>query len=143
MTDEEVFAHFHDVKIDRDNIAHYRGLLAGKLLLNRCDECGHWIYPHRPLCPECFSWKLTLTEVSGKGRLYMWTLIHQSRDPNEPLTAPIVTAAIELVEQKGLRYLSRIVDCPVEVLAHDMPVMLTWVEERGRQWPAFAPESAR
>lgn len=141
--DHEIFDHFHDVKIDRDNITHYRGLLESKLLFNRCDDCGHWIYPHRPMCPECFSWKVTPTEVSGKGRLYMWTIIHQSRDPNVPLTVPIVTASIELAEQKGLRYLSRIVDCPSETLAHDMPVALTWIQERGRKWPAFAPVGTR
>ena len=31
-------------------------------------------------------------------------------------------AAVELVEQKGLRYLSRIVNCAPEDIAHDMPV---------------------
>ena len=69
----------------------------------------------------------------------MFTLIHQSRDPDKPLTEPIQTAAIELAEQPGLRYLSRVVNCPVEALTHDMPVTLTWIEEQGRRWPAFEP----
>jgi len=138
-SDDEVFAYFHDVKIDHDNIAHYRGLMAKKLLINRCDDCGNWIYPHRPLCPKCFSWNVTPTPVSGKGRLYMYTLIMQSRDPDKPLTEPIPAAAIELFEQPGLRYLSRVVNCPVEALAHDMAVELTWIEESGRFWPAFQP----
>jgi uncharacterized protein len=138
-SDEEVFAHFHDVKIDRDNIAHYRGLMAKKLLINRCDDCGTWIYPHRPLCPKCLSWNVTPTQVSGKGRLYMYTFIMQSRDPDRPLTEPIQTAAIELAEQKGLRYLSRIVNCAPDALVHDMDVTLTWVEEKGCFWPAFEP----
>ncbi|WP_297490033.1 Zn-ribbon domain-containing OB-fold protein [Acidocella sp.] len=138
-SDDEVFKYFHDVKIDHDNIAHYRGLMAKKLLINRCDDCGNWIYPHRPLCPKCLSWNVIPTPVSGKGRLYMYTLIMQSRDPDMPLTEPIQAAAIELAEQPGLRYLSRVVNCPVEVLAHDMPVALTWIEENGRFWPVFQP----
>jgi uncharacterized protein len=138
-TDDEVFAHFHDVKIDRDNIAHYRGLMAKKLLMNRCDDCGNWIYPHRPICPECLSWNVTPTQLSGKGRLYMYTLIMQSRDPGNPLLEPIQAAAIELSEQPGLRYLSRMVNCPAERLMHDMPVELTWIEEKGRFWPGFQP----
>lgn len=138
-SDEEVFDHFHDVHIDRDNIAHYRGLMAGRLLINRCDACGWWIYPHRPLCPQCYSWNVTPTEVSGKGRLYMYTFINQSRDPDKPLLEPIQTAAIELAEQKGLRYLSQVVNCPAAALRHDMPVQLTWIEEKGRRWPAFEP----
>ncbi|WP_285019906.1 OB-fold domain-containing protein [Novosphingobium sp. fls2-241-R2A-195] len=137
--DLAVFAYFHDVHVDRDNIAHYRGLMRSRLLVNRCNECGHWIYPHRPLCPECLSFSVEPAEVSGLGRLHMWTLIHQSRDPDKPLAAPLLAAAIELVEQPGLRYLSRVVGCPPERLRHDMPVQLTWIEEEGRRWPAFTP----
>ena len=136
-SDAEVFAHFHDVKIDHDNIAHYRGLMAKKLLFNRCDDCSNWIYPHRPMCPKCLSWNVTPTEVSGRARLYMYTLIMQSRDPDKPLLEPIPAAAIEFVEQKGFRYLSQVVNCPLDALAHDMPVELTWIEENGRFWPSF------
>lgn len=145
-TEEAIFAHFHDVRIDRDNIDHYRGLLAGKLLINRCGDCGTWIYPHRPLCPKCLSWNVAATEVSGEGRLYMFTVIYQSRDPDNPLVEPIPTAAVELVEQPGLRYLARIVNCPLEALKHDMPLSLTWIEDSGvdgksRRWPAFEPST--
>jgi len=137
--DEDVFAHFHDVHVDRDNIAHYRGLMAGKLLINRCGDCGRWIYPHRPLCPQCWSWNVTPTEVSGRGKLQMYTLLYQSRDPDHPLTEPMQVAAVELDEQQGLRYLSQVVNCPLSALKHDMPVSLTWIEDRGRRWPAFEP----
>lgn len=138
-SDEAVFAHYPDVKIDQDNIAHYRALMAGRLVFNRCDDCGCWITPHRPLCPKCWSSKLTATEVSGRGKLYMYTFLTQSRDANEPLAEPLQVAAIELAEQPGLRYLSKVVNCPEEALHHDMPVQLTWIEEKGRRWPAFEP----
>ena len=142
ITDDEVFAHFHDVQIDRDNIAHYRALMQRRLVINRCGDCGTWIYPHRPMCPKCLSWNVTPTEVSGRGKLYMYTLLQQSRDPDKPLTEPMQVAAIELAEQVGLRYLSQVVDCPLEALHHDMPVELTWTEHAGRTWPAFRPRSA-
>lgn len=137
--DRAIFDHFHDVRIDQDNIAHYRGLMEGRFLLNRCDDCGTWIYPHRPLCPQCLSWSVTPTEISGRGRLHMYTLLYQSRDPDTPLTEPMQAAAIELAEQPGLRYLSQVVNCPLAALRHDMPVTLTWIEDRGRRWPAFEP----
>lgn len=145
--DLAVFAHFPDVHIDRDNIAHYRGLMAERLLINRCQDCGRWIYPHRPLCPACWSWNVAATPVSGKGRLMMYTLLQQSRDPNQPLEAPLLVAAIELAEQPGLRYLSQVVECPEHALRHDMPVELTWIDDprqqfAGRRWPAFRPVGA-
>jgi uncharacterized OB-fold protein len=138
-SDEAVFAAFPDVLVDRDNIAHYRGLLQGRLLINQCAGCGYWVYPHRPLCPQCFSWNLVPTQVSGTGRLFMYTLIHQQRDPNEALREPLIAAAVELAEQGGLRYLARIVNCASSELLLDMPLQLTWIETDGHLLPAFEP----
>ena len=142
LSDDEVFAAFPGVLVDRDNIEHYRGLAAGKLLINRCSACGYWVYPHRPLCPQCLSWEVTPTEVSGEGKVFIYTLIHQGRDPNGVLDGPIPAAAIELAEQPGLRYLATIVNCPVDKIELDMPVRLTWVSRDGRRWPAFEPLAA-
>lgn len=142
-SDDAVFAHFHDVHLDRDNLEHYRALMSGRLVINRCDDCGRWIYPHRPLCPKCLSWAVTPTEIAGRGSVYMYTLLHQLRDPNRPLAEPMGLAAIELAEQPGLRYLSRVVNCPGQVLEHGLPVTLTWIEEEdGRRWPAFEPAAS-
>jgi uncharacterized OB-fold protein len=139
LNDAEVFAAFPGVLIDRDNIAHYRGLLAGRLLINQCAQCGYWVYPHRPLCPRCLCWELTPMEVSGRGKVFMFTFIYQERDPNQRLHEPAVAAAVELVEQGGLRYLARIVNCPISQITLDMPVRLTWIERDGRKGPAFEP----
>jgi uncharacterized protein len=136
---EEVLAAFPGVQIDRDNVEHYRGLMGRRLLINRCSDCGYWIYPHRPLCPQCLSWNVVPTEVSGEGKVYMFTLIHQERDPNGHMEAPLPLAAVELQERAGLRYLSTIVNCPVDEITCDMPVRLTWANRDGRDWPAFEP----
>lgn len=139
MTDDEVFTRFADVAIDRDNIEHYRGLATRKLLINRCGDCGYWIYPHRPICPECWSWNIKPTEVSGYGKIFMFTLIQQLRDPRSQILEPVPVAAVELVEQDGLRYLAQIVNCAYEEISLDMVVSLTWQGETGSEMPAFEP----
>jgi uncharacterized OB-fold protein len=142
FNDDAVFAAFPSVLIDRDNIDHYRGLLAGKLLINRCAACGYWIYPHRPLCPRCLSWEVRATEVSGRGTVFMFTLIHQLREPGGRLREPLVAAAVELAEQPRLRYLARIVNCPTDQIVADMPVRLTWIDNgESMPTPGFEPES--
>jgi uncharacterized protein len=143
LSDEEVFAAFRGVLIDRDNIAHYRGLLRGELLINQCGACGYWIYPHRPLCPQCLSWEVKPTQVSGAGKVFMFTLIQQERDPNNRLREPLIAAAVELAEQNGLRYLAPVVNCPRRELVLDLPVQLTWMEREGHRMPAFEPASRR
>jgi uncharacterized OB-fold protein len=52
---------------------------------------------------------------------------------------PVNVAAVELAEQKGLRYLARIVNCDPHEIEHDMPVRLTWIEQGNLEWPAFEP----
>lgn len=136
-SDARVFAAFPAVPIDRDNIGHYRGLLARKLLINRCSACGYWVYPHRPLCPRCWSWDVAPTEVSGDGSVFMFTLIRH--DPDKHTEEPVPPAAVELAEQPGLRYLAPIVNCPSEEITLDMPVRLTWVDRDGIACPAFEP----
>ena len=142
LNDMTIFERYDDIQLSHDNIEHYRALAEGRLVFNRCGDCGYWIYPHRPLCPECWSWNVKAQEVSGLGRVFMFTLLHQLRDPDSIIYEPVPVAAVELVEQDGLRYLSRIVNCAPEAIAHDMPVQLIWIDEGGLPWPAFEPFSA-
>jgi uncharacterized OB-fold protein len=142
VRDDDVFAAYPDVPIDVDNLEHYRGLLSRQLLVNRCAACGTWIYPHRPMCPQCWSWDVAPTPVSGDGFVFMFTVIQQERDPSKQGDEPTVVAAVELAEQTGLRYLSRIVNCPHDAVTLDMPVRLVWIENNGRPAPAFEPVTA-
>lgn len=137
--DFALFELYPDVQITHDNVEHYRALSERKLVVNRCQDCGYWIYPHRPLCPECWSWNVKSEQVSGFGTVFMFTLLHQLRDPNSRIAEPVNVAAIELAEQKGLRYLARVVNCDVHEISHDMPVRLTWIEHEQLAWPAFEP----
>ena len=141
MTDiAATFAAYPDIHLTPDNIAHYEALGERRLVFNRCGDCGHWIIASRPLCPQCWSWNVSPREVSGLGRVFMFTLLYQLRDPASHIPEPMPVAAVELVEQDGLRYLARIVNCPLEVISHDMPVQLTWIDlPDGSTWPAFEP----
>lgn len=141
IDDFRVFELYPDIQLSRDNVEHYRALAQGRLVFNRCHDCGYWIYPHRPICPECLSWNVKPEEVSGYGKVFMFTLLHQLRDATSHILEPMPVAAVELVEQKGLRYLSRIVNCAPDAIAHDLPVQLTWLEGEP-SWPAFEPVPA-
>lgn len=135
ISDEEVFHKFDGVLITQDNIEHYRGLLREQFLINRCQDCGYWIYPHRPMCPECWSWDVKPTEASGEGFVYMFTLIYQGDGANPSSPHPVV--AVELAEQEGLRYLSTIVGPDVSDIEIGRPVTLVWTERHGNPAPTF------
>jgi uncharacterized OB-fold protein len=139
LNDFNVFDAYPDEMIDHDNIDHYRAMARRRLVIRHCQDCGYWVYPHRPICPECLSANVPFEEVSGRGTIFMETRLHQLRDPKAQIYEPLVAAAVELAERPGLRYLARIVNCDLEQIALDMPVRLTWIEEDGQAWPAFEP----
>jgi len=138
ISDEEVFAAFPDAMLTRDNIEYFRGLMQRKVLINRCDDCGYWIYPHRPLCPECWSRNITPTEISGKGTVYQFTILYQGR-PIPGFEYPHLLGGIEIAEQEGVRYLGPIVNIAHEDVREGMPVELIWMDIPGGPVAAFQP----
>jgi uncharacterized OB-fold protein len=140
ITDEDVLAKYPRFAIDHDNKAHWKGFLQRKLLINRCQDCGHWIYPNRPMCPKCWSERVVPTEVSGKGTVYTLFFMYQGPPiPGFDYSTPYPVVAVELPEQKGLRIASTIVNCRKEDMYIGMPVEVTWMERGGAPVPAFQP----
>ena len=41
-----------------------------RIELQRCDDCGRWVYYPRSRCPSCLSDRLTWTPVDGDGTVY-------------------------------------------------------------------------
>ena len=54
----------------------YRFVGERKLMGARCKRCGKVIVPPRPICPECYSRDLEWVELSGKGTVETFTIIH-------------------------------------------------------------------
>jgi len=136
LSDEELMDALPGVRVDHDNAAHYRGLLARRLLVNRCDDCGVWPHPPRSVCPRCWSRSITATEVSGQGTVAMLTFLHQRpRATGDDGPYPVV--AVELIEQPGLRVAATLVDASYADIVLDAAVELAWVERDGRPVAAF------
>jgi len=140
FSDQEVFDAFPDVHLTYDNIEHFRGLLQHRLVFNRCAECGFWIYPLRPMCPQCWSRQVHATEVSGDGVLYYQTTLYEGRHiPG--FEYPHLTGGVELTEQKGLRYLAPIVGVTGEEVVEDTPVQLVWLDTTAGPVAGFTPRA--
>lgn len=136
-TDDELRERFGGA-LTFDTREHLRGLLERRLLFNRCGACGIWIYPSYPICPECWSDDVTPAEVAGDGTIYLLTTLYQGRRVvGLDYASPTPVAAVELVEQPGLRYVAPVVNTDPAGLALGARVRLTWVERDGRPMPAF------
>lgn len=111
--------------ITPETAAFWAATLDGKLLLQRCSDCGRAGYYPRHVCANCHSTDLVDTEASGRGRIYSYTVT--ARGILEYANAgSYVLAMVELDE--GPKMVTNIVDCdptgltigqPVEVVFHD------------------------
>lgn len=90
----------------------------GRLVLQRCDACGHYRWTPQILCTNCLAESFTWTDVSGRGKLYSYTIVY--RAPLAGFEIPYVLAVVELEE--GPLMLTRLVDGPGDRLAVDAPV---------------------
>lgn len=54
----------------------YKHISQGKLLGGRCTKCGKVHLPPRPLCDNCYSKNFEWTEISSRGKLLTYTIIH-------------------------------------------------------------------
>ena len=94
------------------------GTREGRLLLQRCNDCGAYRWTPQHLCRDCHSEEYAWVETSGRGTLYSWSVVHR---PPLPAFAPgYVLAVVELDE--GPLMLSNLVDCEPDAVAIGMPV---------------------
>ena len=75
---------------------------AGRLELQKCGDCGYFNHPPRPLCDQCSSENLAFEQVSGRGTVYSFTLMHQFNVPGFEAEIPYLNVIVQLVEQPKL-----------------------------------------
>jgi uncharacterized protein len=138
VTDEQLAELFRGQPVDHDTEAVFRGRLDHRLLVHRCDDCGTWHQPPKPICPRCWSTAVTPTPVRGTGTIFMAIFLHQGppADGVDYATRhPVVT--VELDEQVGLRLTSTVVGASNADIRIGRRVELDWIDRGGAPLPVF------
>ena len=106
----------------RDQDFFWEGVDRGKLLAQRCDDCGTLRHPPAPMCAQCQSLKWSQQELSGEGTVFSWLI---SKHPNDESIPSRTVLLVQLKE--GLRLVSNLVEAetteigaPVELAIGDM-----------------------
>jgi uncharacterized OB-fold protein len=60
----------------------------GHLVIQHCEECGAAVFYPRPICPHCWSNRLSWREASGTGKLRSWSTVHRAGHPAWQPAAP-------------------------------------------------------
>lgn len=109
---------------------YWEGCKEGRLLLQRCENCGkHQFYP-RILCSHCGAGTLAWAETSGRGSVQTFTIVRRPVSPGYAADTPYVIALIALAE--GPVMMSNVVGCTPEDVCVGMSVEVlfeSWSEE--------------
>lgn len=123
------------------NRPFWQGGEVGELRFWRCQDCGYYLHPPQPLCPQCHSKALAVEAVSGRATLATYSINHQPWMPGPEL--PYVVAIVEIDEQPSVRLTTNLVDCAHEAIRIGMPVEVRFehhADPAGDVWlPLFAP----
>jgi uncharacterized protein len=108
-----------------------------RLMVQRCRTCGHHQHYPRMLCLGCHGSDLALVEVSGRGTVWSFSVVHRSPDA-ETFPPPYIVALVRLHEGPVLT--TNLVDVGPDTVACDQPVQLRWhALDDGRHLPMFTP----
>ena len=112
-----------------------------RLVVQRCTNCGQTRHPPAPCCAECGSFDSDWQEVSGRGEVYTFTIVHRPIAAEQEL--PFLVAVIALEGSGGLRMISNLVDVKPEDVSIGMPVEVCFEALEDGAWlPLFKPEGS-
>ncbi len=92
---------------------YWQSAAEGRLVVQRCTSCDAYQFYPRALCASCAG-ETEWVDASGRGTLHTFTVIRQNRSEAFAALSPYAVGIVELEE--GVRMMSNIVDCDVEVL---------------------------
>jgi len=109
----------------------------GRLLIQYCKDTGKPQYFPRPVSLATGRRNVEWREVSGRGKVYSWTVTF-SAWPGHEDRVPYVCAQVELDE--GVRILANLMNCKKEDIKIGMPVKVCWEKlSEEINYPAFEP----
>ena len=85
---------------------YWDGTAAGKLMLQRCTQCGTIRHYPQLLCTNCYADGVEWIEASGRGTVHSWTIAHHAFHPAFKGELPYTLLIVDLDE--GPRAMGRL-----------------------------------
>jgi uncharacterized OB-fold protein len=110
--------------VTRDSAFFWDGLKQHRLLIRRCTRCQHLHHPPGPMCPKCHCLDWDVQQLSGRGVVHSYVIVHQPRLPG--FSYPLAVALVELAE--GVRLVANLVGVTPQQVRIGMPLEVEFVE---------------
>ena len=105
-------------RLDGPNRPFWEGARSGRLILQRCLDCGAWRFPAAPICPQCRGGRADWQAASGRGTLESFCLFHRPYFDGFADEMPYNVIQVRLEE--GVRLFSNLVGVPNDRIAIGM-----------------------
>jgi len=124
-----------------DNAVFWDAAAGRRLVAQRCADCGRFRHPPRPMCPACHSLAVEVVELSGRGTVYSYEILHHPQHP--AFDYPLLVVLVDLEE--GIRLVSNLTDCAKDDVRIGMAVEVHFVPvgDDATTIPVFRPAGAR
>lgn len=111
----------------------------GRLVIQNCTACNRLQQPPEAKCAKCGSANhLGWREVSGRGRIYTYAVMHDNPVPLLFPDQPFNVAVIELEDDPGIKLLSHLPGTPLDEVPIGAPVEVVF--ERTQATGQMVPE---
>lgn len=114
--------HPYESKYPPEFLPFWNGLREGRIGFPKCTRCGQINWYPMERCSQCLGEEFERHNVSGKGRLYSWTIVRRAFSPKQAGMVPYVVGLVEFEEVPGTRLITNIIACDFEDLSIDMEV---------------------
>lgn len=122
-------------RLDADNRPFWTGGAQGELLLIRCQDCGAFVHPPKPVCRTCLSEAVKPEAVAGTGVVDTYTVNYQAWYPG--LDVPYVIARVAVDGAPGVYLTTNIVGCPPETVDVGDRVKVSFEQQGEVYYPLF------
>lgn len=110
--------------ITQDNAFWFEGAKAGRLEIQRCQDCKTLRHPPAPACPQCRSFSWDSIVATGQCTLHSWTVLHHPKDG--AFEYPLAVGLVDLEE--GTRLVADVAGIPPEELHIGMELEVDFAE---------------
>ena len=119
-------------QISDETREYWEGCRRHELRVQKCRDCGTYIWYPQTLCHKCCSWNLEWTKIGGKGTVFTYTVVHHPTGKVWESSVPYVVVIVEMPE--GIRMVGDLVGgtsanvkigMPVEVVFDDITPEVT------------------
>ena len=113
------------------------GLKEGRLLIQRCGDCGRHVFYPREVCPHCGGASLAWVEAKGTGSVYSTTTVRRKPDAGGDYDVSLIDL------DEGARMMSRVAGIAATEVKIGMRVAAKIIDHNGAPLVVFEPAGER